>query len=487
MSAPVGSKGTGHGAAGGTNVSIPQIGMVATVRNRRGVIASVNGFDGPEGRLHHVAVEYSDGEQPGEEVLIWEREPFGYLLPAGALPNPLNSKPMDREDMLGMIRACRWQARTPYIDPDDGGPMQRLPISAPFHGAVQVEDYQMVPLLKALNMPRVSLLIADDVGVGKTVETGLILTELILRRRIRKVLILTPASLKLQWRDEMWDKFSLYFDTIDRDSTIRLRRQMGMDANPWRSFSRIIASYHYLKQADVLEQFRSASQQEGLQAHLPWDLLIVDEAHNLTPSPFGDESDLCKMLRFIAPYFEHKIFLSATPHNGHTRSFTGLLELLDPVRFSQTDELNAAARERVQQVVIRRLKREINERSDKPRFCTRLPPQSLGLRRILEEQQLSHAFGELKTGIRRVIASERKQKRLAGNFAIEILGKRLLSCPYAFAESWQRCMQGMAEVEGVEDSEVLSAQKSLAAETADDREAASREGVLGSLPKITGQ
>ena len=70
-----------------------------------------------------------------------------------------------------------------------------MPVASPFHGAVQVEDYQLVPLLKALRMPRVNLMIADDVGLGKTIEAGLILTELLLRRRVQRVLILTPASL----------------------------------------------------------------------------------------------------------------------------------------------------------------------------------------------------------------------------------------------------------------------------------------------------
>jgi SNF2 family DNA or RNA helicase len=127
-------------------------------------------------------------------------------------------------------------------------PLSAYPISSPFHGAVQVEDYQLVPLLKALRMPRVNLLIADDVGLGKTIEAGLILSELLLRRRIQRVLILTPASLRLQWRDEMWDKFSLSFDLVDRSETHNLRKRLGMDANPWRSLSRIITSYHYLRQ-----------------------------------------------------------------------------------------------------------------------------------------------------------------------------------------------------------------------------------------------
>jgi len=246
---------------------------------------------------------------------------------------------MPAADFDALVRAARWSAILPYLDPDADGPLGRMPVSSPFHGAVQVEDFQMVPLLKALAMPRINLMIADDVGLGKTIEAGLILSELLIRRRIQRVLILTPASLRLQWRDEMWDKFSLPFDVIDRASTQKLKRSIGIDANPWRSCSRIISSYHYLRQHDVLEQFRSACRTPEGSPHLPWDLLIVDEVHNLMPAPFGEDSELCKTLRMIAPHFEHRLFLTATPHNGHTRCFSGLLELLDPVRFTRTDEL----------------------------------------------------------------------------------------------------------------------------------------------------
>ena len=82
------------------------------------------------------------------------------------------------------------------------------------------------------------------------------------------------------------------------------------------------------------EQFRAACSAPAGSPHRPWDLLIVDACHNLMPSPFGEDSELCRMLRMVAPQFEHRLFLSATPHNGHTRSFTGLLEMLDPVRFT---------------------------------------------------------------------------------------------------------------------------------------------------------
>jgi superfamily II DNA or RNA helicase len=468
-------------------MSNPRIGMFATVRNRRGLMTSVEPFDGPTGRLHLVSIDYKDDHFPRGEKLIWELEPAGRLLEPTALPNVGNSDPMLVEDFDALLRATRWSAGTPFLDPDGAGPLGRLPVSSPFHGAVQVDDFQLVPLLKALRMPRVSLLLADDVGLGKTVEAGLILTELLLRRRVQRVLVLTPASLRLQWRDEMWDKFALSFDLVDREETHALRRRLGMDANPWRSFSRIIASYHYLRQDDVLEQFLAACRTPDGSPHLPWDLLIVDECHNLMPSAFGDDSDLCRMLRLLAPQFEHRLFLSATPHNGHTRCFSGLLEILDPVRFSQTDELRDAERGRVQQVVIRRLKREINDRTNPPKFCTRLAPHALVLSLTPQEVALSTAFDAFRKAIHRVIASERGARRRTGSFAVEILGKRLLSCAVAFADSWHRCKLGLAEDQVAADAEVQAARRNLEAETGNDRETQSRMatavGVVGAWLK----
>ncbi|MBS3973936.1 MAG: DISARM system SNF2-like helicase DrmD [Actinobacteria bacterium] len=470
------------------SIQVPRPGMFATVRNRRGVIAAVEPFDGEDGRLHLVQLDYKDDQLPKGEQLIWELElPHARLLEPNALPDPTRFGPMPADDFDALLRSARWTSAMPFLDPDGRGPLNRLPISSPFHGAVEVDDYQLVPLLKALRMPRVNLLIADDVGIGKTVEAGLILSELLVRRRVQRVLILTPASLRLQWRDEMKDKFALPFDLVDRAETQALRRRLGMDANPWRSYTRIIASYHYLRQPDVLDQFIAASRRQDGSAHLPWDMLIVDECHNLMPSPFGEDSDLTKMLRHLTPLFEHRLFLSATPHNGHTRSFTGLLELLDPVRFSATDELKPAEKARVQQVVLRRLKSEINARTSPPKFCTRLDPLALKLAPSAEEAALTEAFQEFRTKMRAWIAAGDRRRRRAGSFAVEILGKRLLSCPVAFAESWSRCQEGLAEVEGATETEVEAARKAVERETGDDRESQSQEataaGIVGAWLK----
>lgn len=461
--------------------TIPRTGMFATVRNRRCVISAVEPFDGDAGRLHLVHLQYKDDQFPLDEQLLWEKEPRSQLLEPTALPNISSADAMPASDFDALLRAARWTSASPYLDPDGDGPVDRQPISSPFHGAVQVEDYQLVPLLKALQMPRVNLLIADDVGIGKTIEAGLILSELLLRRRIQRVLVLTPASLRLQWRDEMQEKFSLPFDLVDRGETHRLQRRLGMDANPWRSFSRIITSYHYLRQEDVLQQFLAACRTPDGSPHLPWDLLIVDECHNLMPSAFGDDSDLCRMLRLLAPQFEHKLFLSATPHNGHTRCFTGLLEILDPVRFSQTNELKPAERQRVSQVVLRRLKREINERSDPPKFCTRRPPQAVPLHLAPLEAALSAAFSEFRSAVKKLIASGERRRRRSGSFAVEILGKRLLSCPTAFAESWRRSKEGLAEAEAASDAELAAAERTLRQDTGDDRESQKREDIAANV------
>ena len=300
------------------NNSVPRAGMPAMVRNRRGVIAAVEPFDGEAGRLHLVHLEYNDDHAPSRERVLWELEPKRKLDEPLTLPQPDSDNAMPPREFDALLRAARWTALSPYLDPDGTGPLEGEPLASPFHGSMHVEDYQLMPLLKVLRMPRVNLLIADDVGLGKTVEAGLILTELLLRRRIRRVLVLTPASLRQQWRDELWEKFSLRFDVVDRQSTERLRRRLGMDANPWTSFSRIVASYHYLRQPDVREQFLSACRMPSGSPHLPWDLLIVDECHNLMPSPFGEDSDLCETVRLIAPRFEHRVPVRHPAQRPHT-------------------------------------------------------------------------------------------------------------------------------------------------------------------------
>ncbi|PSH04632.1 MAG: DNA helicase [Acidobacteria bacterium] len=459
----------------------PRPGMLATIRNRRGLIAAVEPFDSNEGRLHLVRVEYTDTDGVTEDTVLWEREHGRDLLEPNALPPVQSEASMAPREFDALVRAARWTTLTPFLHPDGTSHPPEAPVSAPFFGAMQVDDFQLVPLLKALEMPRVSLLLADDVGLGKTIEAGLILTELLIRRRVRRVLILTPASLTQQWQREMKTKFSLNFDLVDRGETHALQRRLGLDANPWRTFPRIVASYYYLRQPDILQQFlatcRAAdSAAGGPRAQLPWDLLIVDEAHNLLPSAFGEDNQLVKALREITPLFEHKLFLTATPHNGHTRSFSGLLETLDPVRFTQTSEFKDTEKERIQQVLVRRLKSEINALDSRNNRPNRFPQRHLDSKQLFltkEERALSYAVEEFRKAVKSKISVSQKSEQLAGSFAIEILSKRLLSSPFTFAESWYRFLDG-AQGEAVDVAAVKAAQRSLEEDLDDDGEIESR-------------
>jgi len=134
----------------------PRVGMLAIVRKRRAIISEVRPHSGDHGVMHVVRLEYKDEHRPESEEVIWELEPARRLLEPNELPR--SSDPaMPGDDFDALVRAARWSAILPYLDPDTDGPLGRMPVSSPFHGAVQVEDFQMVPLLKALAMPRINL------------------------------------------------------------------------------------------------------------------------------------------------------------------------------------------------------------------------------------------------------------------------------------------------------------------------------------------
>ena len=457
----------------------PREGMMAVVRNRRAMIMGVQPFDADEaGRFHLVDVEYTDGTGVETDQVLWEVEVGAEILEPAALPRVEHTAPMDPRELDAMVRASRWSALTPSL-PFSGLDEDRPPLAAPLYSAIYPEAYQLVPVLRALEMPRVALMLADAVGLGKTIQAGMVLRELMLRRRIRRVLVLCPAALRSQWREEMQEKFALPFEVVDRPQALKLQREIGVDANPWRSYERIIASYHYLKQPDVLEQFRTITE-PGEDGRLRWDLLIVDEAHNLSPASFGTDSDISKMLQRIAPWFEHRIFLTATPHNGHTRSFSGLLEALDPVRFTRTSELSDEDRRRVGETVIRRLKSEINgcytALGEPARFSDRHVEALPVLHLENQEAALHLALRNFRKALKKALRGAEHQDRTAASFATEVLQKRLLSGPWAFGQSWLALIEGFeVHAESATASTVVRVRDATRDDTDDDPERESRQ------------
>ena len=383
--------------------------------------------------------------------MLWEVESTGMVLGKTTLPRVNENKADDPKVLQAFINAHRW-TRLNRLREGDG--IENEPLLGVWNSAIQVHPYQLEPVLRALQMPRVSLLLADGVGLGKTIQCGLVTEELLLRRRIRRILIICPAMLQRQWKYEMKRKFNLDFEIIDSDSTFQLRRRMGIDTNPWKAFPRIITSMDYLRMDDVLGQFLSASgvglnaETDGrTMAHAPWDLLMVDECHHFAPQGGGRASQRTKMLREIRFLFEHRLFASATPHNGKTVSFTGLLELLDPIRFQMDTEMDAKDKENLSEVRIRRLKDDLNKQSIRPPFADQLDPVEIPVRMSDQEAALYAALREYREKGHAALGNASAAERWVGEFVYSLLTKRLLSCPYAFARTWWRHLEESDEAE----------------------------------------
>jgi len=284
-------------------------------------------------------------------------------------------------------------------------------------------------------------LIADDVGLGKTIEAGLIAQELIHTHRASNILVLCPSHLKQKWVDEMAEKFGLEFRIIEGKSVIEMRREFGPTINPWASFPRLVTSIDYLKTEHprrlFLEFAMRIENQRG--SAKPWDLLILDEAHNVAPAgrkKYVRDSERTSMMRELTEMFEHKLFLTATPHNGYRESFTGLLELLDNLRFSRGTDLD---KKQLQAVTIRRLKQDIKNTDGTPRFAKRviLPRDSeqdpeLYVDLIGAERE---SFDLLAKYTKSRLAKVDRLSERPTQFVLTLLKKRALSSPMAFRES----------------------------------------------------
>ena len=230
-------------------IGIPELGQLVAVRRRQWVVAEIvasepiNSGYPPQ---HMVTLASIDDDALGEELqVVWEIEPGAHVIEKAGLPEISGFDDANRLDAF--LDAVRWGAATSA----DRGFLQ-----APFRSGVSIEDFQLDPLVRAINMARANLLIADDVGLGKTIEAGLVIQEMLLRHRARSVLVICPASLQQKWQDEMLEKFGLDFKIVNTDYIRQLRRDRGIHANPWTSFPRLIVSQDWMKSGEPLRLLR---------------------------------------------------------------------------------------------------------------------------------------------------------------------------------------------------------------------------------------
>jgi len=401
---------------------LPTAGELVQVRSRHWLVEEVEPPPAPgQSPLVHLAC--ADDDAQGQTLdALWDYE-LDRHIPSDEGWGRIASKPFDeRRQFSAFLNTLRWNCIT-ATDPSL--------FQSPFRAGIVLDAYQMEPLRKALRLPRVNLFIADDTGLGKTIEAGLIARELLLRRKVKTIVVAAPPSVLEQWRMELEDRFGLLFEILDRSYLTRMRRERGFGVNPWRTHSRFLISHNLLIDPAYAETMRA-----WLGDMLPGSLLILDEAHHAAPSSggrYGIESKFTRAVRDLSNRFEHRLFLSATPHNGHSNSFSTLLELLDPYRFTRGVKIEG--KRALDEVMVRRLKEDI--RQVQGGFPKRevIPIRIDGLPDDQPELQLSRLLDDYRTAREERFQSTTKRAQAASGLLVVGLQQRLLSSIDAFART----------------------------------------------------
>jgi SNF2 family DNA or RNA helicase len=327
------------------NMSPPTVGQVVRARTRTYLVEDVEP-DVSGATIVRLACLDDDAQGQRAEI-VWELELDTKILDEESWKTLGKRGFDDPRFFSAYVHTLRWNCVT-ATDP-------RL-FQSPFRAGIRIDAYQLEPLRKALLLPRVNLFIADDVGLGKTIEAGLIAIELLLRRRVREIVVACPPSMLPQWKDELESRFGLVFEVLDRAYVERVRQDRGYGTNPWATYPRFLVSHNLL-----IDEAYAGPLRDWLDNLRPRSLLILDEAHHAAPSSgsrYAIDSRFTRSIRDLASRFEHRLFLSATPHNGHSNSFSALLELLDPQRFTRGVKV---VRKNLDDVMVRRLKEDIRQ------------------------------------------------------------------------------------------------------------------------------
>ncbi|EEA03736.1 helicase domain protein [Burkholderia sp. H160] len=219
-------------------------------------------------------------------------------------------------------------------------------------GVMNVVPYQLDPALQALNQPRSRILIADAVGLGKTLEAGILATELIQRGRGKRILVVTQKAMLTQFQKEWWSRFTIPLVRLDSVGLARVRNRIPTNHNPFNYFDRSIISIDTLK---------SNLEYRNYLENAWWDIIVIDECHNVAArAGEGGLSRRARLARLLSSRSDTLILLSATPHDGSARSFASLMSLLDPTAIPDPDNYTPADF-RSKGLVIRRFKKDIKD------------------------------------------------------------------------------------------------------------------------------
>ena len=229
---------------------------------------------------------------------------------------------------------------------------QKIPTDTNLHvghrAAMDLMPYQLDPTKLALKSPRQRILIADAVGLGKTLEAGILMSELIARGKGKRILVVTVKSMMTQFQKEMWNRFTIPLVRLDSSKIQKIRASLPSNYNPFFYYDKTIVSIDTLKR-DV--EYRT---------HLEnayWDIIVIDEAQNVAER--GDhQAQRSRLAKLLANRSDTMIMLSATPHDGRAKSFASLMNMLDPTAIADPENYT---KEDIKGLCIRRFKKDVKD------------------------------------------------------------------------------------------------------------------------------
>lgn len=286
-----------------------------------------------------------------------------------------------------------------------------------------------------LPQPSIRFLLADDTGAGKTIMTGLLLKELIMRKRIERILIVTPGGLTKQWQeDEMGIKFNIPFKLANRASYIA-------EPTIFQDNDRIVASIDFVCRDDIMKVLENTS----------WDLIIFDEAHKLSAYEYGQKrywSRRYDVAQMLSKQCEHLLLLTATPHRGREDTFKYLMQLLDEDIFATADlaadRVKELGQNGVNKFFIRRLKEDMKDWQGVPLYKKR-HTKTVSYNLTPEEKKLYDAVTDYLT-VRKEEANA--SKNIHVSLALQVMQRRLVSSIFAIKNTLEKrytALQGLAD------------------------------------------
>ena len=228
---------------------------------------------------------------------------------------------------------------------------QKIPTDNKIHvgdkAAMDLLPYQLEPAQIALSRTRQRILIADTVGLGKTLEAGILMSELIARGKGKRILVVTVKSMMTQFQKEMWNRFTIPLVRLDSGKIQRVRARIPANYNPFYYYDKTIISVDTLKNdLDYRTHLENAW----------WDIIVIDEAHNVAKR--GKHSQREKLAKLLANKSDTLIMLSATPHDGKSESFASLMNMLDPTAIA---DIKNYGPEDIDGLCVRRFKKDVQD------------------------------------------------------------------------------------------------------------------------------